>query len=78
MTGPGAAHTGLVSNSEFANERAAVHRRHGILTSAGFLSVRVERLVIPLRSDRSASLSFPETSVFLLQPVTQSFERRIR
>jgi len=51
---------------------------HRILMSAAFVFVRVDRLAIPLRSDRSASLSFPESSVFLLQPVTQSFERRIR
>jgi hypothetical protein len=53
MTDPGAAHTGLASNSEFANERAWPG-----LMSGAFVFVRVERLVIPLRSDTRASGPF--------------------
>ena len=46
---------------------------HRILMSAAFVFVRVERHVIPLRSDRSASLSFLQSSVF--RPTAQRARR---
>lgn len=55
MTGPGAAHTGLASNSEFANERAAVHRRWSCtLVLQGEGNHRQQAIEVPaIKSDGS-------------------------
>ena len=45
-----AAHTGLVSTQSSRMNEQSGHRRHGILTSAGFVFVRVGRVVIPIQS----------------------------